>query len=314
MVEVLDLKAGYRFRRKVIKAVNNVYLKVYDQDFLGIAGESGCGKSTLVLAMLGLLKSPGYIESGKVLINGVDLFNLSEEQLSKMRWKEFSFVPQSSMNSLNPVMKIKDQIADVIIHHVPTSKQKAYETVYYVLKLVGIPPEYANSYPYQLSGGMRQRVVIAMALVLSPKFVIFDEPTTALDVVVQRSILEKIFELQEQKGFSAVFVTHDISLLLEISKHLAIMYAGEIVEYGDASTIYEKPMHPYTRGLIEALPNISGDLRKYKSIPGKPPDLSVTIDGCPFYERCHLRKSICSKQHPEYKQLEQGRWISCHLY
>lgn len=314
MVEILNLKAGYRFRKKIIRAVNGVNLKVYEKDFLGIAGESGCGKSTLVLAMLRLLKSPGYVESGKVLIDKVDIFSLCEEELSKIRWKEFSLVPQSSMNSLNPVMKIKDQIADVILHHMSIGKKQAYEMVEDVLKLVGIPLDRANSYPHQLSGGMRQRVVIGMALVLSPKFVVFDEPTTALDVVVQRSILEKIFELQEEKGFSAVFVTHDISLLFEISKHLAIMYAGEIVEYGDTRYVYEKPLHPYTKGLIEALPNISAELREYKSIAGRPPDLSTPIEGCPFYERCQFRKEICLKQHPEYKQVEQGRWVSCHLY
>ncbi|WP_041082775.1 ABC transporter ATP-binding protein [Thermotoga profunda] len=314
MVEILNLRAGYRFRKKVVRAVNNVCLKIHDQDFLGIAGESGCGKSTLVLAMLRLLKSPGYIESGKVLINGLDIFSLSNEQLSKVRWKEFSFVPQSSMSSLNPVMKIKDQIADAIVCHTDMERQEAYEIVGEVLKLVGIPVERANSYPHQLSGGMRQRVVIAMALALSPKFVVFDEPTTALDVVVQRSILEKIFELQEQKKFSAAFVTHDISLLFEISKHLAIMYAGEIVEYGDTRNVYENPLHPYAKGLIEALPSVSGELKEYKSIPGRPPDLSIVIEGCPFYERCRFRKKICLEKHPEYKQVEQGRWVSCHLY
>ncbi|MGJ8454027.1 ABC transporter ATP-binding protein [Pseudothermotoga sp. U03pept] len=314
MVEILSLKAGYRFRKKNVKAVRDVTLTIYDRDFLGIAGESGCGKSTLALAMLKLLKTPGYIESGKVLIDKVDIFNLSQEELSKVRWKEFSFVPQSSMNSLNPVMKIRDQIVDVIVHHTAMKIQEAHEIVYEVLRLVGLPLQCAHSYPHQLSGGMRQRVVIGMALALSPKFVVFDEPTTALDVVVQRSILEKIFELQKEKGFAAVFVTHDISLLFEISKHLAIMYAGEIVEYGDTKSVYERPLHPYTQGLIESLPSISKELKSYRSIPGKPPDLSEEIEGCPFYERCQFRKEICLKDHPRSKQVEQGRWVSCHLY
>lgn len=313
MVEVLNLKAGYRFRKKVVKAVNNVTLRIYDEDFLGIAGESGCGKSTLVLAMLRLLKSPGYIESGKVIINGINIFELSDEALSKVRWKEFSFVPQSSMNSLNPVMKIKDQIADAVIRHTRVSKHDAYRTVEKVLQLVGIPVDRMDSYPHQLSGGMRQRVVIAMALSLSPKLIVFDEPTTALDVVVQRSILEKIFELQREKRFSSIFVTHDISLLLEISRHIAIMYAGEIVEYGGTAAVYENPLHPYTRGLIVAVPSISGQIKEYKSIPGRPPDLSEHITGCPFYERCDFRKKICFHEHPEYKEVDRGRWVSCHL-
>lgn len=314
MVEILDLRAGYRFRGKVIKAVNGVSLKVYEKDFLGVAGESGCGKSTMILAMLKLLNSPGYIESGQVIINGFDIFKLSQEELSKLRWKEFSYVPQSSMNSLNPVMKVGDQIADVVVHHTLMRKQDAYGIVYDLLKLVSIPPDRANRYPHQLSGGMRQRVVIAMALALSPKFVVFDEPTTALDVIVQRSILENIFELQEKKGFSAIFVTHDISLLFEISKHLAIMYAGRIVEYGETRAVYENPFHPYTKGLIEALPSISGQLKEYKSIPGKPPDLSVEIKGCPFYERCSFRKAVCQEIYPHYREIQQGRWVACHLY
>lgn len=314
MLQVQNLNAGYLFKKKKVWAVRNVSLNVGKEDFLGIAGESGCGKTTLVMAILRLLKSPGFVESGKVIFDGVDLYQLSKEELDRLRWKQFSYVPQSSMNSLNPVLNIRDQMMDVILRHTSMTKQEALQLIVDMLQLVGIPPERVKSYPHQLSGGMRQRVVIAMSLLLSPKLVIFDEPTTALDVVVQRSIIEKIFELQLQKRFSAIFVTHDISLLFEITKHLAIMYAGEIVEYGPTREVYEEPLHPYTVGLIESLPSIYGELKEYKSIPGRLPDLSQSIAGCSFYERCRSKMDVCRLEHPGLKEVKPGRWVACHLY
>lgn len=314
MLQVQNLNAGYLFKKKKIWAVRNVSLNVGKEDFLGIAGESGCGKTTLVMAILRLLKSPGFVESGKVIFDGVDLYQLSNEELNQLRWKQFSYVPQSSMNSLNPVLSVRDQMLDVVFRHTSMTRQEALQLILDMLQLVGIPPERVKSYPHQLSGGMRQRVVIAMSLLLSPKLVIFDEPTTALDVVVQRSIIEKIFELQLQKRFSAIFVTHDISLLFEITKHLAIMYAGEIVEYGPTREVYEGPLHPYTIGLIESLPSIYGELKEYKSIPGRLPDLSQTIVGCSFYERCRSRMDVCRLEHPGLKEVKPGRWVACHLY
>lgn len=314
MLQVQNLNAGYLFKKKKVWAVRNVSLNLGKGDFLGIAGESGCGKTTLVMAILRLLKNPGFVESGKVIFDGVDLYQLSKEELNQLRWKQFSYVPQSSMNSLNPVLSIRDQMMDVILRHTSMTRQEALQLIVGMLQLVGIPPERVKSYPHQLSGGMRQRVVIAMSLLLSPKLVIFDEPTTALDVVVQRSIIEKIFELQLQKEFSAIFVTHDISLLFEITKHLAIMYAGEIVEYGPTREVYEEPLHPYTIGLIESLPSIYGELKEYKSIPGRLPDLSQIIVGCSFHERCRSRMNVCRLEHPSLKEVKPGRWVACHLY
>ncbi len=313
MLEVIDLNAGYEFRNKFVHAVRNVSLKVEDGDFFGIAGESGCGKSTFVLALLRLLKRPGKIISGKVLVDGTDILSLDEKTLRKKRWKDFSLVTQSSMNSLNPVLKIKDQMADVLVKNHGYSMQQAIEIIRDRLELVGISPDRMESYPHQLSGGMRQRVVIAMALLLSPKIIFMDEPTTALDVVVQRSILEKIEELRKKEKFSTVFITHDISLLFEMANKIAIMYAGEMVEVGDAKSVYTRPLHPYTKGLIEALPSISGTLQEYKSIPGRPVDLSLKIVGCPFADRCSYAFDKCTKEKPNLKEID-GRWVSCHLY
>lgn len=313
MLEVVDLNAGYEFRNKFVHAVRNVSLKVEDGDFFGIAGESGCGKSTFVLALLRLLKRPGKIISGKVLVDGTDILSLDEKTLRKKRWKDFSLVTQSSMNSLNPVLKIKDQMADVLVKNHGYSMQQAIEIIRDRLGLVGISPDRMESYPHQLSGGMRQRVVIAMALLLSPKIIFMDEPTTALDVVVQRSILEKIEELRKKEKFSTVFITHDISLLFEMANKIAIMYAGEMVEVGDAKSVYTRPLHPYTKGLIEALPSISGTLQEYKSIPGRPVDLSLKIVGCPFADRCSYAFDKCTKEKPNLKEID-GRWVSCHLY
>lgn len=317
MFEIKNLNAGYEFRNKFVYAVRNVSLRVEEGDFYGIAGESGCGKSTLVLAALKLLKKPGKIISGQVLVDGVDILTLPDRELRKMRWKKFSLVTQSSMNSLNPVLKIKDQMADVLIRNHGFSKADAYNLIKEKLQLVGITADRMESYPHQLSGGMRQRVVIAMALLLSPSVVVMDEPTTALDVVVQRSILQQIEELRKKENFSTIFITHDISLLFELASKISIMYAGELVEIGRAKDVYTKPLHPYTKGLIEALPSISKDLKSYKSIPGRPVDLGTQIVGCPFKERCPYALDKCTTEKPELKYVEDkgnGRWVACHLY
>ncbi|AMW32714.1 MAG: ABC transporter ATP-binding protein [Fervidobacterium pennivorans] len=317
MFEIKELNAGYEFRNRFVHAVRNVSLTVEEGDFYGIAGESGCGKSTLVLAALKLLKKPGKILSGQVLLDGVDVLSLPDETLRKIRWKRLSLVTQSSMNSLNPVKRIKDQMADVLIRNHGFSKSDAYNLVKEKLQLVGITADRMESYPHQLSGGMRQRVVIAMALLLSPSVVVMDEPTTALDVVVQRSILQQIEELRKKENFSTIFITHDISLLFELASKISIMYAGELVEIGLARDVYTRPMHPYTKGLIEALPSISKDLDSYKSIPGRPVDLAIPIQGCPFKERCPYAFERCAVEKPQMRYIEldgNGRWVSCHLY
>ncbi|AEH51832.1 ABC transporter ATP-binding protein [Pseudothermotoga thermarum] len=316
LLEVRNLDAGYFKGKKFYHAVRDCSFKLYKNDFLGIAGESGCGKSTLALAILRLLKPPGKVISGQVIFDGVDLFELSEEELRQKRWGEFSLVTQSSMNSLNPVLKIKDQLLDVYLEHSKEKDlEKANKRLFEVMRLVNIDPKFLNSYPHQLSGGMRQRVVIAMALLFAPKLIVLDEPTTALDVIVQRSIIEEFQELFEKIGFSAILITHDISLLFEITKHIAIMYAGEIVEYGQSREVFDDPKHPYTKALLQAIPSISGELKEYKSIPGRPPDLSKEIVGCSFVDRCEYAFERCEKLHPQVTLVsESGRWVRCHLY
>jgi peptide/nickel transport system ATP-binding protein len=312
LLEVHNLSAGYSSSGKIIKAVRNVSFNLEKDDFLGIAGESGCGKSTLLFSLINLLKKPGKIFEGEVIYKGKDILKMNKETLRKNRWKEFSLVTQSAMNALNPVYKIKDQILDVILEHSNYSKSEAYEIVGNVLEMVGIQKERMESYPHQLSGGMKQRVAIAMALVFSPSLVIMDEPTTALDVVVQRSIMEQIDEIRREKKFSIIFVTHDISLLFEISKKISIMYAGELVEFGETKDVYEHPFHPYTQGLINSFPKLTTKEKEYSGIPGKIPDLSQPLEGCPFKERCSYRKDLCD-QKPEFREILSGRWVSCHF-
>lgn len=316
LLEVKTLNAGYYKGKRFYHAVRNCSFVLYRNDFLGLAGESGCGKSTLALAMLRLLKSPGKILSGEIYLEKLNLLELPDEELRKKRWRDFSLVTQSSMNSLNPVLKIKDQMLDVYLEHsTDKSRERANQRLFEVMKLVNVDPKFLDSYPHQLSGGMRQRVVIAMALLFSPKLVVLDEPTTALDVVVQRSIIEQFQELFDKVMFSAILITHDISLLFEITKHMAIMYAGEIVEYGESGEVLEDPKHPYTKALLQAIPSISGELKEYKSIPGRPPDLSKQIVGCSYFDRCDYAFEKCQHVSPgEIRLSENGRWVKCHLY
>ncbi len=316
LLEVKNLNAGYYKGKKFYHAVRNCSFVLYRNDFLGLAGESGCGKSTLALAMLRLLKAPGKILSGEIYLEKLNLLELPDEELRKRRWRDFSLVTQSSMNSLNPVLKIKDQMLDVYLEHsTDKSRERANQRLFEVMKLVNVDLKFLDSYPHQLSGGMRQRIVIAMALLFSPKLVVLDEPTTALDVVVQRSIIEQFQELFHKVMFSAILITHDISLLFEITKHIAIMYAGDIVEYGESGEVLEDPKHPYTKALLQAIPSISGELKEYKSIPGRPPDLSKPIVGCSYFDRCDYAFEKCQDVYPGAIRLsENGRWVKCHLY
>lgn len=315
MIEIKDLVAGYSLNSKWFAAVDHVNLTVENDDFIGLAGESGCGKSTLAFATMGLLKKPGKIKSGSVLFEGKDLVGLGREEFRKIRWSDISMVFQSAMNSLNPVMKIGDQISDAILaHRKDISKEGARERVAELLKLVNISEDRMNGYPHQLSGGMKQRVMIAMALALNPKFVIMDEPTTALDVVVQRVIIEEVEELRKKLGFSILFITHDLSLLVEISKKVAIMYAGEIVEIAGSQELYSNPLHPYTNGLMDSFPTLSGELKRSGGISGRPPDLSIEMKGCRFYDRCPRRMDICMEKHPVLTKIRENHEVACWLH
>ncbi|RKX55936.1 MAG: ABC transporter ATP-binding protein [Thermotoga sp.] len=315
LLKVKDFNAGYVLTSQRIHAVKNVTFKLDNGEFLGIAGESGCGKSTLALGIAGLLNPPGEVFSGEVEFDGKNLLKMKNDSLRKLRWKEFSIVFQSSMNVLNPVIKIKSQMFDAIQYHTNMPSNHLEERAKELLELVNVSPKYLEAYPHQLSGGMKQRVVIAMALSLNPKLIIMDEPTTALDVVVQRNILQEIDKLRKKFGFSIIFITHDLSLLVEISDTIAIMYAGQIVEKAPSTKLYAKPLHPYSYGLMHSFPPLVGKRQRLHGIAGHPPDLTEDIEGCPFFERCTKRiNGVCDKAKPSFIEIEPGHIVACHLY
>ena len=315
LLSIKNFNAGYVTTSKRVHAVRDVTFELNEGEFLGIAGESGCGKSTLAFGMAGILQPPGKIFNGKVKFDGKDLLKIESEKLRNMRWKEFSIVFQSSMNVLNPVMKIKDQIFDGIQYHMKISRKLLEKRAKELIELVKVSPKYLDAYPHQLSGGMKQRVVIAMALSLKPKLIIMDEPTTALDVVVQRGILQEIDELKRKFGFSIIFITHDLSLLVEISDTIIIMYAGRIVEKAPSKKLYANPLHPYSYGLMHSFPPLVGKRQRLHGITGHPPDLSLPIKGCLFFERCPKRiEGVCNKITPSFIKVEPDHIVACHLY
>jgi len=311
ILECQELVAGYELKAGFVRAVDGVSFSLRRGEFLGIAGESGCGKTTLAYAVMRLFRDNAKIRSGKILYSGKDIANASEEEVKNLRWEHISMVFQAAMNALNPVLPIGEQLTDAWLAHKHGDLREAKTRALEVLKLVDIPEDRYNAYPHQLSGGMKQRVMIAMALMLQPEIVIMDEPTTALDVVVQRTIIEKIQELRKELQFSVIFITHDLSLLVEISDQLAIMYAGKIVEYGPASEVFLSPYHPYTQGLMASFPSLSGPIARMGGIEGKPPDLIDPPPGCRFYPRCRNRHSGCDLSAPPLRQVKPGHYAAC---
>jgi peptide/nickel transport system ATP-binding protein/peptide/nickel transport system permease protein len=316
VLEIGSLSVGYGWTgRPVVEIVRDVSLTVEPGEVVGIAGESGCGKTTLALAAMGLLDPPGRILSGAVRYQGIDLASLSPEELRRLRLTEISMVFQASMNVLNPVMRISDQFLDAMAAHGVKSSTVARKRAERTFDLVKIPRRFFDAYPHQLSGGMRQRAVIALALVLGPKLLLLDEPTTALDVVVQRSILQSINDLRRDSELGIVFITHDLSLLVEIADRIAIMYAGRIVEDAAAKELYEHPRHPYTKALMEAFPPLGGERRRLEGISGQPPDLRQLPPGCSFAPRCPMViAGTCEKIDPPTFGRDEEHLVACHLY
>jgi peptide/nickel transport system ATP-binding protein len=313
VLDVRNLNVDYVTERGRVRAVDNVSLEVGKGEFLGIVGESGCGKSTLLFAIARLLSPPAEIASGSVIFKGTDMVRLSESELRHVRWRDYSVVMQSAMNALNPVMTIRAQLKDAIEAHERSSASRIHTRSEEVLRLVGIDPVHLDSYPHQLSGGMRQRAMIAMALVFTPDLVIMDEPTSALDVVAQRSLMLQIKELQRRIGFAAVFVTHDMSLVSHFSDRLAVMYAGQVVEIGGTRAIFAEPKHPYTQGLMASFPSIIGPKAPLVGIAGAPPDLISPPSGCRFHPRCPHVMARCRTEDPVFHD-EAGDLVRCHLY
>jgi len=313
LLDIRHLKVEYLTPRGPVHAVDDVSFTLYSGEVVGLAGESGSGKSTIAHALLRILPAPALITGGQVLFTGRDVLEMSEAELEQFRWSEMSIVFQSAMNALNPVMRIREQLLDVMQAHGLTGDE-ANQRAVRLFDLVGIEPGRLDAYPHQLSGGMRQRAVIAIALTLAPPLLIMDEPTTALDVVVQKDILQQIVRLKEELDFSILFITHDLSLLVEFSDHIAIMYAGEIVEKAPARELFERPLHPYTLGLMNSFPSISGEKKQLTGIPGSPPDLVQPPSGCRFHPRCPQAMSICSQAAPVTKTISANHIVACHLF
>ena len=282
---------------------------------MGLAGESGCGKTTLALSILRILPPGGTILGGKILLENANILTLNEQEMrEKIRWKKISLVFQGAMNALNPVFNVGDQIVEAITTHEPgTSRSEAAERVRKLLGLVGIEASRLDNYPHELSGGMKQRAVIAMALACNPKLLIADEPGTALDVIVQAQTLKLLIKLQQELNLSMILITHDLSIIAETCQKLAIMYAGKLVEFGDVVVIFKEPIHPYTQGLISAFPDITGPRTRMKSIPGSPPDLLYPPTGCRFHPRCTYALDICKKKEPILARIGKDHFIACHL-
>ncbi|MEM2029603.1 MAG: ABC transporter ATP-binding protein [Thermoproteota archaeon] len=312
VLEVQDLHVSFFTQRGEVKAVDGVTFHVNRGEVFGLAGESGCGKSTTAYAILRLIKPPGRIVSGRIICDGLDVLNLKEEDLRAYRWKKVSMIFQNAMNCLNPVHKISEQIAEAIMVHEKISKQDALTRAKQLLSLVGIDESRANDYPHQFSGGMRQRAVIAMALALNPVLLIADEPTTALDVVVARQVLEIIWDMKRRFGLSILFITHDLSTLSEFSNRIAVMYAGELVEMADTKQLFSNPLHPYTDGLIRSLTSFMHRGKKLWSIPGSPPDLASKIRGCRFRPRCPIAVEKCFYEKPKLIKIGHDHYVACH--
>jgi peptide/nickel transport system ATP-binding protein len=330
VLDVRGLSVDYISEHGTVHAVTDVSFTLRRGEVLGLAGESGSGKSTLAYAAARLLPETAVISAGEVLFypgaqqgqsgragEPINLLSLSTKELRRLRWSDLAVVFQSAMNALNPVMSLGAQIDDVLLTRRPRMRgRERRERAHELLRLVGISPERIKSYPHELSGGMRQRAGIALALALSPQIIIMDEPTTALDVVVQREILGELLRLREQLEFAVIFITHDLSLLLELADRVAIMYAGRLVEQATQRDLYQTPRHPYSHGLINAFPKLRGPRHTAVGIPGSPPDLRTLPSGCAFHPRCPLAFEPCRSVTPQLRRAsaESEQRVACHLY
>ncbi|MEJ5272844.1 MAG: ABC transporter ATP-binding protein [Spirochaetota bacterium] len=317
LLEVKNLKTFFFTEEGVVKAVNDVSFEVGEGETLGLVGESGCGKSVTSLSIMKLIPNPpGKIISGSILFEGKDIVNISENDMHTIRGNKISMIFQEPMTALNPVFTVGHQISEVFTLHQNISKKEAKEKTIELLKIVGIPePEKRfNQYPFELSGGMRQRVMIAMALTCNPKLLIADEPTTALDVTIQAQILELIKDMQKKFNSAVILITHDLAVIAETVDHVAVMYAGVIVEKTEVKELFKNPMHPYTIGLLNSIPILGQRGKELQEIPGRVPNLIDLPKGCYFADRCNKRMPICSQQDCELKEVKPGHFVRCFLY
>ncbi|RLG60408.1 ABC transporter ATP-binding protein [Candidatus Geothermarchaeota archaeon] len=314
LLEIKDLKVYYFVRDGVIKAIDGIRLWMDKGESLGVVGESGSGKSTLAAAIMRLIPPPGKIVEGSILFKGVDLTKLKEEDMRKIRGKSISMVFQDPMTSLDPLQTIGDHLTETILAHEKIDRRKAIEMALELLDKVGIPKDRFKDYPHQFSGGMRQRVMIALAMALKPDLIIADEPTTALDVIIQAQILDLLRELKDELNMSLILISHDLSVVSEIADRIAVMYAGHVMEFSDAMPLFDDPLHPYTQGLMRSVPNIELSDQELRFIPGNPPDMLNPPSGCRFHPRCPRAMEICRIKEPPLVEVEKGRFVKCFLY
>ncbi len=312
LIEVENLKAYFMTRRGPAKAVDNIGFSIEKKKTLGLIGESGCGKTTTAISLMKFIKPPGQIVGGSIRYMGNDIVPMTDEQIRQLRGKEISIVRQEAQNALNPVLTIGKQISEMILEHESVTRETALARAKKQLNLVGINDQRIKSYPHEFSGGMKQRAMAAIATVCNPKFLILDEPTTGLDVIVQRQILVMLRNLKKELGLTAVFISHDLSVVAETCDRVAVMYAGKIMEASDTVSLYNNPLHPYSKALIGAYPSLKGERKQLKSIPGAPPVLIDPPPGCRFAPRCVLAESICSREEPALKTIDERR-VACHM-
>ncbi len=316
---VHGLKVYYHTSRGPFRVVDGVQLELEQDEILGIAGESGCGKSTVVEGILRLVAPPGRIEAGRVLLYGnraeaVDVLSLAEEAMRRIRWTRLAYVPQGSMNSLNPVLRVREQMLDAMLDHGARSRSECLDRIPILLRAVGLTPSTAEMHPHQLSGGMRQRVVIANSISLNPEVVVADEPTTGLDVHAQRQVLETLLRVRREHRVAMIFVSHDLAVHAQLVDRLVVMYAGQVMEIGPVVPMFRDPRHPYSLGLVASMVRIGGPRRRLFGIPGLAPSPLEWPGGCRFHPRCPYAFDRCREVVPVLQPLEPGRWAACHLY
>ena len=312
LLKINNLVVQYIVDRDVIEAINGISLTIHDGETLGLVGETGAGKTTTALSIMGLIPNPpGKIAEGEIYYNNENLLKKSEKDMRKIRGKEIAMIFQDPMTSLNPVLTVGDQIMEVIKLHNKVSQEEATLRAKKMLEMVGIPGERYNEYPHQFSGGMKQRVVIAIALACNPKLLIADEPTTALDVTIQAQVLDLMKKLKEEFKTSMLLITHDLGVVAEVCDSVAIMYSGEIVEKGNISDVFRNTLHPYTKGLFNSIPDVNSESERLESIPGMVSDPSNLPKGCKFHPRCQYKAAACEEQNPELREISPGHLVRC---
>lgn len=314
MLEVQNLRTYYKTNLGSLKAVDGVSFTLQKGEILGLVGESACGKTTLALSVVRLLPPAARVIAGKVIFDGQELLSKTENEMRDIRWKKISIIFQGALNSLNPVLTVKEQISEAILAHEKVGKQDTDERIDGLFKAVGLEATRKGNFPHEFSGGMKQRVMIAMALACNPEVVIADEPTTALDVIVQYQILELIRSLRDKLQISMILITHDLSVVAELCDKIAIMYAGKMVEFGDIFKIFEKPKHPYTRALLKSIPKMETAKTQLSYISGALPDLTGPVPACRFFGRCPYGQKICEETEPQMEKTDADHSLACHFW